>query len=104
MCFPPFAVTSSLPSPENASELARLIEFTRTEHRKACGRDDDFLVGLQDRLPARSKREEGVVAPRLELAALQHEFAAELGIRCVLLYRDGALGAGRAGSQNEGEG
>ena len=36
-----------LVSPDNAGDLARLIAFARAEHRKSCGTDDDFLVGLQ---------------------------------------------------------
>ncbi len=34
-------------SPENYDALARLIAFAREEHRKSCGRADDFLIGLQ---------------------------------------------------------
>ncbi|HXG61229.1 MAG TPA: NADH:flavin oxidoreductase [Planctomycetota bacterium] len=34
-------------SRSNAAALARLIAFAREEHRKACGADGDFLVGLQ---------------------------------------------------------
>ena len=36
-----------LVSEENVPDLSRLIEWSREEHRKACGTADDFLIGLQ---------------------------------------------------------
>lgn len=34
-------------SEENAGEIARLLDFSRDEHRRECGGTDDFLVGIQ---------------------------------------------------------
>ena len=34
-------------SKANLPELKKLIAFAREEHRKSCGRADDFLIGLE---------------------------------------------------------